>query len=129
MWKKTAIARIDRMSQQHETEVYCYYAEGTEDKKLHPVGCCALLTPALDTVERNILDLAARQGLSLYTKDNAAGTLNVSSFTFDAEKPSQKPSTRKRRAQQVQKGDFIFKCVFSLFVEGKEILLTEWLVD
>ena len=37
--------------------VYCYYAE--------------------DTVERNILDLAARQGLSLYTKDNSSGTLNV----------------------------------------------------
>jgi len=28
-----------------------------------------------DTVERNILDLGVQQGLSLYTKDNAMGTL------------------------------------------------------
>ncbi|KAG5643859.1 hypothetical protein DXG03_009543 [Asterophora parasitica] len=80
-----AIARIDRMGQTRPTEVYCYYAE--------------------DTVERNILDLAARQGLSLYTKENSAGTLNVSSFSSDAEtKLVDSPKKKK-----VQKGDFIFK--------------------
>ncbi|KAG1750477.1 SNF2 family N-terminal domain-containing protein [Suillus paluster] len=81
-----AIARIDRMGQTKPTEVFCYYAE--------------------DTVEKNILDLAARQGLSLYTKDNSAGTLNVTPFAMDAEKKIVDSSGKKK---QVQKGDFIFK--------------------
>ncbi|KAJ3552362.1 hypothetical protein NP233_g12900 [Leucocoprinus birnbaumii] len=80
-----AIARIDRLGQTRPTEVYCYYAE--------------------NTVERNILDLAARQGLSLYTKDNAAGTLNVSNFELDdSQKVIDSPTKKK-----VQKGDFIFQ--------------------
>lgn len=95
-----AIARIDRMGQTRPTEgnhsrvlvslphacflVYCYYAE--------------------DTVERNILDLAARQGLSLYTKENAAGTVNVSSFAADNDKTAVDAPIKK-----AQKGDFIFK--------------------
>ena len=83
----SAIARIDRMGQTRATEVYCYYAE--------------------DTVERNILDLAARQGLSLYTKANSAGTLDVSSFAHENEKTKIDNSPVKK----VQKGDFIFKCV------------------
>ncbi|KAF5351852.1 hypothetical protein D9756_007728 [Leucocoprinus leucothites] len=79
-----AIARIDRLGQTRPTEVYCYYAE--------------------NTVERNILDLAARQGLSLYTKENAAGTLNVSNFELDnSQKVIDSP------AKKTQKGDFIFQ--------------------
>jgi E3 ubiquitin-protein ligase SHPRH len=66
--------------------VYCYYAE--------------------DTVERNILDLAARQGVSLYTKENAAGTLNVSNFELD---DSQKVIDSPAKKKKVQKGDFIFQ--------------------
>ncbi|KAG1857719.1 SNF2 family N-terminal domain-containing protein [Suillus subalutaceus] len=81
-----AIARIDRMGQAKPTEVFCYYAE--------------------DTVEKNILDLAARQGLSLYTKDNSAGTLNLTPFAMDAGKKTVESSGKKK---QVQKGDFIFK--------------------
>lgn len=64
--------------------VYCYYAE--------------------DTVERNILDLAAKQGLSLYTRDNAAGTLNVTPFAADADKKKVDAPAKK-----VQKGDFVYK--------------------
>ncbi|KAI0350953.1 hypothetical protein OH77DRAFT_1411940 [Trametes cingulata] len=79
-----AIARIDRMGQTKPTEVYCYYAE--------------------DTVERNILDLAAKQGLSLYTRDNAAGTLNVTPFTVDSDKKKVDAPAKK-----VQKGDFVYK--------------------
>ncbi|KIK98364.1 hypothetical protein PAXRUDRAFT_9577 [Paxillus rubicundulus Ve08.2h10] len=82
-----AIARIDRMGQTRATEVFCYYAE--------------------DTVEKNILDLAARQNLSLYTKDNSAGSVNVTSFVTDSEKGSSKNASKK--GQPVQKGDFIFK--------------------
>jgi len=81
-----AIARIDRISQRSSTQVYCYYAE--------------------DTVEKNILDLAARQGLSLYTKENSAGTLNVSNFTLDSKKSSVDSTTKSKKGQ---KGDFIFK--------------------
>ncbi|KIK38243.1 hypothetical protein CY34DRAFT_402958 [Suillus luteus UH-Slu-Lm8-n1] len=81
-----AIARIDRMGQTKPTEVFCYYAE--------------------DTVEKNILDLAARQGLSLYTKDNSAGTLNLTPFAMDAGKKTVESSGKKKQAQ---KGDFIFK--------------------
>lgn len=63
--------------------VYCYYAE--------------------ETVERNILDLAARQGLSLYTKDNYAGTLTAGPVTAPGKSAIDEP---KKRAQ---KGDFVFK--------------------
>lgn len=59
----------------------------------------------LETVEKNILDLAARQGLSLYTKENSAGTLNTAAFALDIEKKADSPSKKKK----VQKGDFIFK--------------------
>ncbi|KAH9943662.1 SNF2 family N-terminal domain-containing protein [Amylocystis lapponica] len=79
-----AIARIDRMGQTRPTEVYCYYAE--------------------ETVERNILDLAAKQGQSLYTKDNSAGTLNTTTFATDSDKQAVDSPAKK-----VQKGDFVFK--------------------
>ncbi|KIJ64355.1 hypothetical protein HYDPIDRAFT_154792 [Hydnomerulius pinastri MD-312] len=85
-----AIARIDRMGQTQATEVFCYYAE--------------------DTVEKNILDLAARQGLSLYTKDNSAGSVNVTSFAMDSEKKLiDSPKKGGKNGQSAQKGDFIFK--------------------
>ncbi|KAF7309597.1 SNF2 family helicase [Mycena indigotica] len=75
-----AIARIDRISQSRPTEVYCYYAQ--------------------DTIEKNILDLAARRGLSLYTTDNS---VDVSSLTEDNGKES-------ATVNKVQKGgDLIFK--------------------
>ena len=62
-----------------------------------------------ETVEKTILDLAARQGLSLYTKDNSAGTLNVTPFALDA-KNTASPSKGKK----TQKGDFINKYVPSI---------------
>ncbi|KAF8196665.1 SNF2 family N-terminal domain-containing protein [Mycena galopus ATCC 62051] len=80
-----AIARIDRMGQKRPTEVYCYYAE--------------------DTIEKNILDLAARQGTSLYTKNNSVGSImNALSLTGDGEKKFIDSPVKK-----MQKGDFIFK--------------------
>ncbi|KAK7679996.1 hypothetical protein QCA50_016942 [Cerrena zonata] len=82
-----AIARIDCMGQTQATEVYCYYAE--------------------DTVERNILDLAARQGLSLYTKNNSSGTLNVEPLNA-AMHPVNK-SEVDAPTKKLQKGDFVFK--------------------
>ncbi|KAF8630101.1 hypothetical protein AX17_005497 [Amanita inopinata Kibby_2008] len=103
-----AIARIDRMGQTRSTEVYCYYAE--------------------DTVERNILDLAARQGLSLYTQENSEGTLDLTSFSsLSAEKPRVDSAAKKK----VQKGDFIFRIddmlaiLFPHMYEEVEYLLPE----
>lgn len=63
--------------------VFCYYAE--------------------DTVERNILNLAAKRGQSLYTKDNAAGTLTAGPITAPGKDGIDAP---KKKAQ---KGDFVFK--------------------
>ncbi|KAG6826270.1 hypothetical protein H0H92_000500 [Tricholoma furcatifolium] len=97
-----AIARIDRMGQTRPTE---------------------------DTVERNILDLAARQGLSLYTKDNFAGTLNVSTLSTDSDlKLANSPKKLKKK---LQKGDFIFKMddmlaiLFPHMYEDIEFLISE----
>ena len=81
--------------------VYCYYAE--------------------DTVERNILDLAARQGLSLYTKDNSSGTLNVEPL-----KAAMQPTDKNEvdaPTKKVQKGDFVFKYVMDR--RSTETLLIE----
>lgn len=69
--------------------VYCYFAE--------------------DTVERNILDLAARQGQSLYTKENAAGTLDASTFAAGLENNTVDSPVKKKAL----KGDFVFKYVAS----------------
>jgi len=79
-----AMARIDRLGQLRPTEVYCYYAE--------------------DTVERNILDLAVRQGLSLYTADRARGTVDTSVLAPEVENSIVDAPTKKQ-----QKGDFIFR--------------------
>jgi len=103
------------MSQQQETEVYCYYAEGIAMSRM--LGS-PLTFRWLDTVERNILDLAARQGLSLYTKDNSAGTLHVSAFDLNTERKAANIATKKK-VQKVQKGDFIFKSIlpFSMLMK------------
>jgi E3 ubiquitin-protein ligase SHPRH len=57
-------------------------------------------------VEKNILDLAARKGVSLYTKENSAGTLNITSLATGIEKEIVEAPVKK-----VQKGDFISKFV------------------
>jgi len=76
-------------------------------------------------VERNILDLAARKDLSLYTKDNSMGTVNVSSFAKADEQSVDDPDKKRSR----QKGDFIYKVedmlgiLFPHMVEELEYLL------
>ena len=52
------------------------------------------------------MDLAARRGQSLYTKENAAGTLDASAFSLEPENNIDSPMKKK-----AQKGDFVFKCV------------------
>lgn len=93
--------------------MYCYYAEG--DLLFVYYFGLYLCWSFTDTVEKNILDLAARQGLSLYTKENSAGTLNISSLADDDTKTVDSP--RKK----VQKGDFISKYVSFNCVEIQQI--------
>lgn len=64
-----------------------------------------ILTVTADTVERNILDLAARKGLSLYTKENSKGTVSVSPFTQERDATIDDPAQKSK----LQKGDFIYR--------------------
>ena len=64
----------------------------------------------VDTVERNILDLAARKGLSLYTKDNAWGTISVSAFAQENDQAVDEVVREKRSGKDNKhRGDFIYK--------------------
>jgi E3 ubiquitin-protein ligase SHPRH len=118
------------MGQTRPTEVYCYYAEGAlwfpVPQYAHPVILIVIWT-WLDTVERNILDLAARKGLSLYTKDKAAGTLDTTSFSQENDQNAIDAPAKKK----TQKGDFIFKIddmlavLFPHMYEDVEYLIPE----
>lgn len=105
-----AIARIDRLGQTRPTEVYCYYAE--------------------NTVERNILDLAAKRGRSLYTRDHAVGTVKVTSFDLD-KGLGDDTAIKSNKKQRGQKGDFILRTedmlaiLFPHLFEDIEYLLPE----
>jgi E3 ubiquitin-protein ligase SHPRH len=95
----TAIARVDRLGQERQTEVYCYATEST--------------------VEKNILDLGARKGLSLFTKDSADTTLDIMKYS---EQDKQHVDGAKKL--QKQKGDFVAKvddmlaCIFPHLYDG-----------
>ena len=66
--------------------------------------------PHLDTVERNILNLAARKGLSLYTKENSFGTVSVSAFAQENDQAVDDLAREKRTGKDTrQRGDFIYK--------------------
>ncbi|KZO97524.1 hypothetical protein CALVIDRAFT_562880 [Calocera viscosa TUFC12733] len=81
-----AIGRVDRMGQTRATEVFCYYA--------------------IDTVEKGVLDLAARNGVSIYTKDHARGTLDLSELGDEGVSRSPKKGVKG-------KGDFMAKFVLT----------------
>jgi len=84
---RLAISRVDRMGQTQNTEVFCYYAE--------------------DSVEENILKLAAHQGLSMYTENQSHGTLDATAImTANAIANSGSPRKNRRRNER-QKGDFV----------------------
>ncbi|KAG8965698.1 hypothetical protein FRC00_003173 [Tulasnella sp. 408] len=78
-----AIARVDRLGQKEETEVYCYYA--------------------IDTVEQNILDIAARKGTSLYTASNATTAVDLAAAAVIERQKVEAPTKDKK----LLKGDFI----------------------
>ena len=88
--------------------VYCYYAESTYLHLYCLVHTHDTIVLYIDTVERNILDLAAKRGLSLYTKGHATGTVKVTSFEMD-QNGRIDSLVKNGRRQRGQKGDFIFK--------------------
>ncbi|KAH7107566.1 SNF2 family N-terminal domain-containing protein [Auriculariales sp. MPI-PUGE-AT-0066] len=81
-----AISRIDRMGQTRNTEVLCYFAE--------------------DSVEENILKLAAQQGLSMYTSDQSHGSLDATALMTSNPKVDDTTRRRPRKGGQ-QRGDFV----------------------
>lgn len=92
-----AIARIDRMGQTRPTEVFCYSVEGT--------------------VERSILDLGARQGLSLYTKDQACVTMDVTRLQREKERVDA-PNRSKKTGDFIASGDDMLAIMFPHLYEG-----------
>ncbi|KAG8915263.1 hypothetical protein FRC00_006131 [Tulasnella sp. 408] len=95
-----AIARVDRLGQKEETEVYCYYA--------------------IDTVEQNILDIAARKGTSLYTASNATTAVDLAAAAVIEQQKVEAPTKDKK----LLKGDFIAGAEKML-----EVLLPDLFVD
>ncbi|KIO23592.1 hypothetical protein M407DRAFT_26964 [Tulasnella calospora MUT 4182] len=71
-----AIARVDRLGQREETEVYCYYA--------------------MDTVEQNILNIAARKGTSLYTASNATTAVDLAAPAVTERQTVEAPTKDKK---------------------------------
>ncbi|KAF8576626.1 hypothetical protein K439DRAFT_1366726 [Ramaria rubella] len=80
-----AISRVDRMGQTAATEVFCYYIE--------------------DTVEENILRMGAKRGFSLYVREHAADSIDISEFAMGSQKINIDSPSKKMK----QKGDFIEK--------------------
>lgn len=121
-----AIARIDRMGQKKPTEgaeprechlfrsvlihrplVYCYYAEG--GASVSWLRCSLTNALPADTLEKNILDLAAKKGLSLYTKSNSAGSVDVAFAGEEALDQTIEAPGKSKKAKALQKGDFVMK--------------------
>ncbi|KAG9016567.1 hypothetical protein FRB90_003006 [Tulasnella sp. 427] len=103
-----AIARVDRLGQKEQTEVYCYYA--------------------IDTVEQNILDIAARKGTSLYTASNATTAVDLAAAAVIEQQKIEAPTKDKK----LMKGDFIagaeqmFEVLFpDLFVDIEDIVMED----
>ena len=60
------------------------------------------------TVEKNILDLAVRKGMSLYVKGKESGTLKMSTLELDEDTVVDAPAAGKKD-KKLRKGDFIYK--------------------
>ncbi|KAF9520467.1 hypothetical protein BS47DRAFT_1378692 [Hydnum rufescens UP504] len=83
-----AISRIDRLGQDSETEVYCYYAD--------------------DTVEKGILDLASHNGQSLYV----AGKANLHCHETIQAMPENLSGGVKQKGDFVTRTDDILAILF-----------------
>lgn len=96
--KFLAIARVDRLGQERQTEVYCYATEST--------------------VEKNILDLGARKGLSLFTKDSADTMLDIMKYSEQDKQPVDGAKKLQKKGDFVAKADDILACIFPHLYDG-----------
>ena len=111
----TSLINTSLTNDVHLRIVYCYYAESTTLLPLcnFVIGLVFIFFflyafVFLDTVEENILDLAAKHGRSLYTKDHAVGTVKVTPFEMD-KKVSGDSQIKTNKKQKGQKGGFILR--------------------
>ena len=72
-----------------------------------------------DTVERSILDLAARQGLSLYTKDKAEVAMDVTQLQRGKEAVDA-PSRGKKTGDFIASGDDMLAIMFPHLYEVED---------
>jgi E3 ubiquitin-protein ligase SHPRH len=89
---------VDRLGQERQTEVYCYATEST--------------------VEKNILDLGARKGLSLFTKDSADTMLDIMKFSEQDKQPVDGAKKLQRKGDFVAKADDMLACLFPHLYDG-----------
>lgn len=87
--------------------MFCYYAKGEAHCS---VRFYHTYSHIIDTIEKNVLDLAARQGLSLYTKESSAGNLTNVALASTT------------RGKGGQKGDFISR--YAINAIGTDQILT-----
>lgn len=89
---------MDRLGQERQTEVYCYATEST--------------------VEKNILDLGARKGLSLFTKDSADTMLDIMKYSEQDKQPVDGAKKLQRKGDFVAKADDMLACLFPHLYDG-----------
>jgi len=89
---------VDRLGQERQTEVYCYATEST--------------------VEKNILDLGARKGLSLFTKDSADTMLDIMKYSEQDKQPVDGAKKLQRKGDFVAKADDMLACLFPHLYDG-----------
>lgn len=89
---------MDRLGQERQTEVYCYATEST--------------------VEKNILDLGARKGLSLFTKDSADTMLDIMKYSEQDKQPVDGAKKFQRKGDFVAKADDMLACLFPHLYDG-----------
>jgi len=89
---------VDRLGQERQTEVYCYATEST--------------------VEKNILDLGARKGLSLFTKDSADTMLDIMKYSEQDKQPVDGAKKLQKKGDFVAKADDMLACLFPHLYDG-----------
>ena len=89
---------MDRLGQERQTEVYCYATE--------------------TTVEKNILDLGARKGLSLFTKDSADTMLDIMKFSEQDKQPVDGAKKLQKKGDFIAKADDMLACMFPHLYDG-----------
>ena len=70
------------------------------------------------TVEKNILDLGARKGLSLFTKDSADTMLDIMKYSEQDKQPVDGAKKLQKKGDFVAKADDMLACIFPHLYDG-----------